>query len=63
MSKEHNPGDLVRSKKPGKGNGTVLSKDVDASATQVMGPDTTYTVQWEDGTRESMVYPDELEGI
>ena len=63
MSKEFNPGQRVRSKKPGVGDGTVKSKDVDESAIQIIAPNTTYTVNWDDGHKESMVNPEELEAI
>ena len=63
MSKQFNPGQRVRSKKPGVGDGTIVSKDADKTATQIAAPNTTYTVIWDAGSRESMVYPDELEAI
>jgi hypothetical protein len=63
MNIEFTQGQRVRSKKPGVGEGTVVSKDVDAHATQVMAPGTIYAVNWDDGNRETQVSADELEAI
>ena len=42
--------------------GKVLTADCEGSR-QVHAPNATYTVEWDDGTVESMVYPSELQPV
>jgi hypothetical protein len=61
MIQQFHPGDRVRRPTPGGEEGVVVSVERDRS--QVPWSRVTYTVEWDNGTREEMVYPGEIEAV
>jgi hypothetical protein len=59
MIQQFHAGDRVRRPTPGGDEGVVISVERDMS--QVLWSRVTYTVEWDNGTRQDMVYPGEIE--